>query len=40
MADFNNMTSPPHGDEDADPPFLEVWRRRMLIYIHVLTSIF
>lgn len=38
MAEFKDMTSPPHGDVDADPPFLEVWDGRMLFFFHVVLA--
>lgn len=38
MTEFKKMSSPPHGDADADPPFLEVWDLCVLLFFHVLIA--
>ena len=32
------MSSPPHGDADADPPFLEVWGLCVFLFFHVVLA--
>lgn len=38
MTEFKKMSSPPQGDADAEPPFLEVWGLCVLIFFHVVLA--
>lgn len=38
MTEFKKMSSPPQGDADAEPPFLEVWGLCELIFYHVVLA--